>query len=216
MVRSSCQIFFFVLIPDFLSSIDTTGNLFETYQYEKERSLLIKQNDEISFSSSIELSDEETRVNDIFSEARDRFIITSSHDNTANMFFHDWPSTYLSSEIYNMISTMPKGGALHLHSGSSGSVDWIVEIGIEMDDCFIYWGVDDPSRCLNPTTGSEQNCPGLPLLKGTLGFFPNGEPPPGFQKPNGDIKKELRSYLTSNSSLKDMDRYVVRSCLIFS
>lgn len=116
---------------------------------------------------------------------------------------------------------MPKGGALHLHSGSSGSVDWVVEEGIWAEGGMVFWGEDETVRCLEQPFNVEVKCGEggggeVPLLKGMLAFFNNTDSAPeGFRLP-GDLrreeggegvefKKELRSLLVSDASLKGMD-----------
>ena len=112
---------------------------------------------------------------------------------------------------------MPKGAALHLHSGSSGSTDWIVDEGIDVEGCYIYMGVENKDRCLSPF-GVEIDCsPGASYFaEGMIAFYDKNVTesiPEGFLPTNvlieqfgsTNLRARLRSLITSNKSLKDMD-----------
>jgi hypothetical protein len=39
----------------------------------------------------------------------------------------------VNDQTFQFLSSMPKGAVLHIHSGSSGSVDWLVNEGLSME-----------------------------------------------------------------------------------
>jgi adenosine deaminase CECR1 len=47
--------------------------------------------------------------------------------------------------VFEFVDQMPKGGILHLHLTSSGSVDWFIDQGIFMKNCYVYWNESNPN-----------------------------------------------------------------------
>ncbi|GMI12835.1 hypothetical protein TrVE_jg968 [Triparma verrucosa] len=180
----------------------------------------------MAFDGSMSLTQIEATLDEKLRNARDDYIRTARHAHTfePHKYFYEWDLEELhGSQLWKVMSSLPKGSALHLHSGSSGSVDWIVEEGIYMDGGHVYWEDDDLTRCIEPIGGQEVECgssgTAAPLIKGTMAFYPsNVTVPKGFycaksldssssssRDSGSDFRKQLRSLLTSNESLKDMD-----------
>lgn len=43
-----------------------------------------------------------------------------------------------SSQLFNIIRTMPKGGLLHTHSGGFTDVKWVIEAARKYKECYVY------------------------------------------------------------------------------
>ena len=187
---------------------------------------------EQSHASSLNapLSAKELELNTKLLAARDEYIRRTKGDHSfePHHYFYSWDLDELHNSednLFGLISSLPKGGALHLHSGSSGSVDWILDEGLLMDGCYVYYADDDTTRCIEPVGGQEVPCgqsgTAAPMLKGTIAFYTNGTEPRGFTSARDLIgatdsfKSELRALLTSNGSLEAGDSaqaWEVRLC----
>jgi len=125
------------------------------------RSLTLQQNTALSFSHSTTLNPEETTASTHINSLLQTYIKESraSHNFPPTTFFHEWNITGITeSPLYDVVERMPKGGALHLHSGSSGSTQWIVDEGVLLPDCYVYWGEEDDSLCIDGMTGEVRGC----------------------------------------------------------
>ena len=187
--------------------------------YLEARGKLMAKQDGTS-SLSCPLSDKEQILNKKLIKYRDEYIHRTKKDHTfpPHHYFYSWDLNQVetsSDALFQFIKTLPKGGALHLHSGSSGSVDWILDEGIYIDGCHVYFGEDDLSRCIEPLGGQEVACgetaTAAPLYKGTISFYKNGTQPKGFSSAKDLVstfdtfKDDLRGLLTSNGSLQADD-----------
>lgn len=148
-----------------------------------------------SFDAAIELSPAEELVDQQLAAMRDEYVLRSKADGSfaPRKYFHSWDLTSVRSEpLFKFIDGMPKGGNLHLHSGSFGSIDWVLTDGLAMEGCHLIW----------------QDA-GTPYLKGSFGFWK--EPPPGFEPcatvraREPSFQEDMRSLLTSNESLAHVD-----------
>jgi hypothetical protein len=181
--------------------------------YLAQRASTLSENSALSFSASTPLSAAESTLSDSLAVLLSSYTVSerSAHSFPPTKFFHDWSlDTIAATPLYSLVSSMPKGGALHLHSGSSGSTDWIVNEGILLDGVHVYMR-DSPleDTCITANTAIPAPCdaPGAQaLLPGTIAFFPNSTAvTPGF-KPGAEADPvELRSLLTSNAGLKEAD-----------
>ena len=181
----------------------------------------------MAFDGSMSLTQIEATLDEKLRNARDDYIRTARHAHTfePHKYFYEWDLEELhGSLLWKVMSSLPKGSALHLHSGSSGSVDWIVEEGIYMDGGHVYWEDDDLTRCIEPIGGREVECgssgTAAPLIKGTMAFYPsNVTVPKGFycaksldssssssRDSGSDFRKQLRSLLTSNEVSRTPDK----------
>jgi len=175
---------------------------------------------EMAFDADTVLSPEEEKLDAWLLDMTTDYIRKGREDHSFEpaRFFYEWDHDVVrSTELFDFVRTMPKGGALHLHSGSSGSVDWVVEEGIWEKGGMVFWGDDETVRCLEQPFNREVVCgegggSEVPLLKGMIAFFNDtAAAPKGFRLPE-DLKREdagfmeeLRSLLVSGEALKEMD-----------
>jgi adenosine deaminase CECR1 len=84
---------------------------------------------------------------------------------------------------------MPKGGALHLHTLSTGDAEWLVNRVLCEDNSYIYLSDDGQ------------------VLKGKLGIFKNGEVPPGYQsmKEMHNTHKEFKEWVIQMITMTSQD-----------
>jgi adenosine deaminase CECR1 len=131
---------------------------------------------------------------------RDAYIRRSKADGSyaPEKYFHTWNLTEIRSEqTFQFLDGLPKGANLHTHSGSTGSVDWLLTEGLAMEGCYVYW----PKK-----EDQEKDKP----MKGTIAFFKEDNVPEGYlpasalMSQNG-FTEELRSYITSTKDIADMD-----------
>jgi len=99
---------------------------------------------------------------------------------------------------FQFLDGLPKGGNLHCHSSSSGSVDWLLSEGLAMEGCYVYW--------------TDQQDPKAAPLKGTIAFFNEGDVPVGYSPASvlvsqAGFTEELRGLITSNTKVADLDSY---------
>eukprot|EP00927_Polykrikos_kofoidii_P019667 TRINITY_DN19218_c0_g1_i1.p1 TRINITY_DN19218_c0_g1~~TRINITY_DN19218_c0_g1_i1.p1 ORF type:complete len:418 (-),score=67.81 TRINITY_DN19218_c0_g1_i1:186-1439(-) len=89
-----------------------------------------------------------------------------------------------------------KGGNLHTHSGSTGSIDWLLTERLAMEGCYVYW--------------PDEEDPESKIKKGTIAFFKEDNVPEGYSPASelvgrNGFTEELRSYITSTKDIADMD-----------
>jgi len=106
------------------------------------------------------------------------------------------PATYFprvrahieNTTLYKVLRKMPKGGALHVHFSSASSLKWIVDEGLKLPGCYVYWPAGES--------------PSANLPKGTLAFFnssqaiPKGYAPAAALASQPHFKDELLKRLT--------------------
>ena len=198
-----------------------TSTLADKQEYMERRAEVMAQGEEMSFDAGTTLTPDEKLLDALWVERMTEYIGRGREDHSFEpvKFWYEWDHGKVQgSELWDFVRTMPKGGALHLHSGSSGSVDWVVEEGIWGEGGHVFWGGDETSRCLEQPFNIEVPCGEggggeVPLLKGMLAFFnttalvPEGfKTPAQIEKEDGaGFKEELRSLLVSGESLKEMD-----------
>jgi len=124
-----------------------------------------------------------------FVQQRDAYIAEhiASHDFPPRQFFYEWQGRgdVLDDPTFALLRAMPKGANLHLHSGSSGSVDWLVDEGLSLDGAYVFWGDDAPDgTCISSLGGQvfpcdDANSTLFPLLHGTVAFYDAAAPAGG-------------------------------------
>ena len=201
------------LLPLLLLPLLSLATPLETYM--DLRADTLNANIALSFAATTTLTTTEDKVSQYLADQLTDYVITqrTAHTFAATTFFHEWDLVSIaSSPLYTAIQAMPKGGALHLHSGSSGATQWIVgdtNMGILMDGCYVYWGEESEKLCVNAMTGDMLPCdqPGSQkLLKGTIAFYTgNTTVPDGFVRGSQAMRDDLFDTITSNASLKAMD-----------
>lgn len=80
-------------------------------------------------------------------DAGDRF--------AADTYFPLIKDNITKSPLYRALRSMPKGGVLHLHAGSSTSMDWVVKVAVQFPGCHVYWP-SDVSATTERATGTIQ------------------------------------------------------------
>lgn len=162
------------------------------------RDATLQANEDMSFSRNTKLNAEEEKASSYIQQLLTTYTKQQRDDHSfpPTTFFHSWDLDAITqTPLYNIIASMPKGGATHLHSGSSGSTNWIVDEGITLPHCYVYW----------PSSGQDDG----DQLAGTIAFYPPSAnvtaPPPGYLPASTVPKDELLQKLTSNNDLKNMD-----------
>jgi len=172
-------------------------------EYNSARQQLIEANQARSFDADMQLTPLEQEVDALLVSMRDEYILTSKAAGTyaPEKYFHVWDQTEIGSEqTFQFLDGLPKGGNLHSHSGSTGSVDWLLTEGLAMEGCYVCW---QPS-------GQDCESAKKAVHKGSIAFFPEGTAPAGYFPAaqlvsQEGFTKELRSLLTSNAGLLDTD-----------
>lgn len=134
--------------------VPDVDNVTRTEVYLARRARFVEKDAEVSgLYHSLELTDDELTLNDWFISERNAYInyhVIQAQDFPPQQFFYEWQDRedVVDGSIYKFLHSMPKGGVLHIHSGSSGSVDWLVNVGLSIPGCYIYWGDDQSDVCL--------------------------------------------------------------------
>lgn len=105
--------------------------------YMKERSAILKENEDYSMAAKTLLTPQEELV--------DKWLTAARADITGFP-----PREYFNSrnvrhriednELFAFLKEMPKGSALHMHESASGDIDWLLNTGIHFPQCFVYFG----------------------------------------------------------------------------
>eukprot|EP00913_Durusdinium_trenchii_P011814 g11096.t1 len=108
-------------------------------EYLKTRAAFLKHEDALVDGAGTNLT-EELGAPEVKQRLVDRFL----------------PSTYFprvralieNTTLYKVLRQMPKGGALHLHVSASFSMTWVVNQGLDLPGCYVFWpnttSADDP------------------------------------------------------------------------
>ncbi len=110
-------------------------------EYLEARNKLIDDYNNQSISSGIKLSQDELRLEEHFRQIQNELL---DHYKNTHYFpparnFYGSKEHVESSELFSIISQMPKGGALHIHTAAMGDLDWIIEKAKDLRDMYIYW-----------------------------------------------------------------------------
>lgn len=183
-------IFGLILVQVHANSFDVKSKA----EYDLMREQFMLRNDNRSFDAYIRLSKEERKVDKILATMRDEYVSRTKADGSfaPARYFHSWDLMGIRSEaLFQFIDKLPKGGSLHLHSASFGSIDWVLAEGLEMPGCNVFLEEDTKE-----------------YHKGTFAFWREGKAPHGFKscKLLSDTERQtLRSLWTSNISWADLD-----------
>ncbi|XP_050405019.1 adenosine deaminase AGSA isoform X1 [Patella vulgata] len=130
-----------------IAMTSTTCTTLNAYLEDRER--LITEENRERMGSDLVLTEKELQVNAIFMDEKKKTIKSAIFNNTifppALSFFK---TKHLIDEslIFQMISKMPKGGALHTHSTSLVSTDWLVQNVTYRPHCYMCRTFDDKYR----------------------------------------------------------------------
>lgn len=163
----SKALFLVLLLPQILfpSSIALGADSDPVLNYMEVRKELISQDAKLSFSSKVQLSENEQKLENYLQTFCYHFW---NHFLESNLFppsrnFSEAKSSIESTLLFRILKRMPKGGILHIHADSTGSATWLVKRAAEDENCYIYLQDDDA------------------VLKGTMRIFKANEVPQGYQ-----------------------------------
>lgn len=154
-------------------------------KYLQERHAMIAEDRARSLDSNVVLSETEERVNAEVKKLRDGVIADTLRGLNPVRRFVENRHFIESSKLFGFLAKMPKGAALHIHSESAGSFEWIVDEAARHDDCFVCW-----------TDDAEDH------IRGTLVFLDPEEVPEGYLRVSTLLNRDegareaLRSLLT--------------------
>ncbi len=157
-------------------------------RYLEEREVLVTKNKDLAFDSEVELSIEEKRVACYFEELKKELVTLYKKEGkfppSRNFLLEK--EQIRSTLLFSFIEQMPKGGLLHVHSGSVATAKWMVEELATGPNCYVYW---------------EENGP---ILQGTIHFYPDNEAPPGFVL-IGKLRKSIEGFNDKLISMLEME-----------
>lgn len=113
----------------------------------EERTQLVKEDSALYFSANVRLNTDEKRLNQLLKSIQRKQL----DQYQAEHFFPPARDFYQSKKhieenlLFKIIRTMPKGGALHMHSLAMGRADWVVKKAMELPEMYVYWGDDERS-----------------------------------------------------------------------
>lgn len=156
--------------------------------YLQQRSNLIKADQSLNFSNSIQLNGEELRLDSILHQVRAEKlkIYKETHFFPPARNFYQSKEHIENDNIFHIIQQMPKGGALHVHTMAMGKADWVIDKAIETPNMYIYWG--------DELSGQH--------IKGQFMAYRQTEKPSGYRSVNElvqedpDNKEIIKSLLT--------------------
>ncbi|OCA74540.1 amidohydrolase family protein [Chryseobacterium arthrosphaerae] len=133
--------------------------------YQKNWASLEQENENLAFDADLKLSDAEKALDQKMSELRQQVIKDAKEKKIPlnNLSFSEIKPMIESSQLFNIIRTMPKGGLLHTHSGGFTDVQWVIEAARKYKECYVYDQKDHGD-----------------YIYGQLAFFEKGKVPGGF------------------------------------
>lgn len=155
--------------------------------YLQKRNELIKADRSSNFSHAIQLSNEEFKLDSILHSIRKE---TLAHYKETH-FFPPARNFYQSKEhiehdkLFHIIQTMPKGGALHVHTMAMGTADWVIDKAVETPEMYIYWE--------DEYTGQD--------IKGQFMAYRQDEQPPGYRSVSALVNENEHHRATIKSLL---------------
>ncbi|KAM4615664.1 adenosine deaminase 2-A [Polymixia lowei] len=111
-----------------------------------QRDTLMRQEASRQIGGKVTLTAAEQRLNDHLHWLKEQEM-SSAHFPPAIHFFKAKPLIQRSS-IFSLLQKMPKGGALHIHSSTLVSVDWLVKNVTYRPNCYICFTWDNSVRFL--------------------------------------------------------------------
>lgn len=145
--------------------------------YLKRREEFLQAEDALMDGSGLKLSQAEQEFDRWLNSTVGRMIQEYKKERLVDRFV---PATYFpkvrahieNTTLYKVLRKMPKGGALHLHFSSATSLEWIVDKGLLLPGCHVYWPTD---------MGLGKSSAAPPVPKGTLAFYSSSQAiPPGY------------------------------------
>ena len=132
--------------------------------YIKTRAQLVTTDLDMRLGADIVLTDKEQVVDAYLSATRQNQIKAYREANyfpPADMFYRA-KKTIEKDPIFKLLKTMPKGGALHVHTSASGTAEWVVDKALTTKNTYVCWQkeccVDDKKYVQGTLTVAKQ-CP---------------------------------------------------------
>lgn len=142
---------------------------------------------DLAFDSDIILSHTEHEVDSILTAIR-KEQLTEINQKKINLFgrtFEQNKDIIESSPLFKILSAMPKGGLLHIHSGGISNIKWLIKTAKRYKECYVFLKKDNKN-----------------YLYGQLAVFKENSVPEGFVnlqkklKADSAFEEELYSLLT--------------------
>ncbi len=159
-------------------------------EYSAVRERLVADHNIQSFSHDVILNPREVHLNELLSGLQEKSI---DHYRKTHYFpparnFYGSKEHVESTELFQLLSAMPKGGALHIHTSAMGDLDWVIDRAIATSEMYVYW----PD--------------GIVKDKGILHAYNSSDVPPGFTLAkevlsDEDDLAEFKSYFLFDQSL---------------
>ncbi len=146
--------------------------------YFESRADLLRNRRASQCGSGLGLNNDESKANRHLVRLRDKLISDYKQRGAfppAEYFFAAKPHIE-STELFQILREMPKGGILHIHTSSTGRASWVVENAASRPNCYVYWEDDNGDH-----------------LKGQLGFYESGSEPTGF-RPVQQVRDEVADF----------------------
>ncbi|HPQ67965.1 MAG TPA: hypothetical protein PKW95_02475 [bacterium] len=150
--------FYFIVV---LTVVSIAGGLYAALspadEYRAARAKLTDADCATRLGADLSLTEKEQAVDEYLSTLRSRITL-------AHMLEHNFPPAKMFYQVktqieedwvFQLLKTMPKGGALHVHSSASGTAEWVVDTAMETENTCLCWQ--------NSCTYNEDDYP-----KGTL------------------------------------------------
>lgn len=168
--------------------------------YAEKRAALAAQNASNDPRNSIVLSPEEKALDKRMKSFRAKLIEKTKAETNfypPARYFYKSKDYMLQDELFHLFREMPKGGILHIHTGATGSMWWVVDRALRDENCYFF------------TEKDHEKTP-----YGALRYFQDGEAPEGYvktqelakTKPN--FRQELYSLLTFDERV-DADSFPI-------
>ncbi|CAK9077316.1 unnamed protein product [Durusdinium trenchii] len=122
-------------------------------EYLKTRAAFLKHEDALVDGAGTNLTEDEAAFDHWLGSTVQEMIQQYKKQRLVDRFL---PSTYFprvralieNTTLYKVLRQMPKGGALHLHVSASFSMTWVVNQGLDLPGCYVFWpnttSADDP------------------------------------------------------------------------
>ncbi|XP_064634282.1 adenosine deaminase 2-like isoform X2 [Lineus longissimus] len=117
--------------------------------YLRQRTDLIIEEISMKIGSDLRLSSAEEKINEMLMQYKSNEISSAMTTNLfppAMHFFHA-KGLIENSQVYRMIKSMPKGGALHLHDTSLVDANWLIKNVTYRPHCYV---------CFNSNSGTQR------------------------------------------------------------
>lgn len=166
----------------------SNGTQYNTTEYMQIRKEWLLKDLQQSLSREVILNEQEQKLDNYLCSSCLNFQhhFLESNVYPPNQNFADVRAAIENTMLFKILMRMPKGGMLHLHAGSTGDADWLIQQAIK-ENVYVYMKEDGP------------------ILKGTMKFFLREKPLDGFQRIQDLIKNDshflfqMNEWITMNA-----------------